>query len=748
MRLSIALALFACVGCGSKAASHKDMGGVGGNGPTCGDGVVDPSEQCDDGMNNGTPNDPCTAFCNWRCSADATCDDKNPCNGAETCTNHVCAPGTAPADGTSCGSGMLCHGGSCDAAKCGDGIVTPPEECDDGNNVNGDGCDNNCKFSCVTSDPTRNCTPADSCQGQGKCSDATHVCSAGTPLPDNTMCMTGHDYCKSGMCTVPVCGNGVVEPGEMCDDGGLNGTKNDPCNAMCGFACSNPLTDCGAAPKCEKFSCTTMHTCQAIADPTQNGNNCGTGLVCKNGACGGVNAVCGNGIIEAGEQCDFGAGNNGSNTGCDPVTCQFSCQSSTNCDDGNPCNGAETCDPVTVNGHAGQKCDPGTPPAKGTTCGTGKICLNNICNTSTCGDGFVDPNLGETCDPPNGTTCDGKCHIVKCGDGIRAPASPEQCDDGNTTNLDGCDDHCLFEQNQRANSLSMSWDTKVCATNALGKAIVDTIMARPMLLKALTSGIADGSITIAMKFLGLDDLKGTKTTAPFSLGFMHGSPVAGTGYNGASDLDWWYTVDMASLDGNRNPTDLLTGGAFNSSNLTTTPGTLNLVINLVGSVAKLTMYNSVITAVAAGPSANQPGIPLKSAGTTPPGHVGPENLDPTLASFPALTGGKLCGDISAGSLYTVDMPTALISNCIEKYTTANHLLDAIVNGCNAKVLGFNILVISKTQPDGSTDGQKYQLQVTGNTVTGCNVGGAFPACLDNAWYSSAFQFTTDRVIGK
>jgi len=29
---------------------------------------------------------------------------------------------------------------------CGDGILDPGEECDDGNNVNGDGCDENCRI--------------------------------------------------------------------------------------------------------------------------------------------------------------------------------------------------------------------------------------------------------------------------------------------------------------------------------------------------------------------------------------------------------------------------------------------------------------------------------------------------------------------------------------------------------------------------------------------------------------------------
>jgi hypothetical protein len=41
-----------------------------------------------------------------------------------------------------------------------------------------------------------------------------------------------------------------------------------------------------------------------------------------------------------------------------------------------------------------------------------------------------------------------------------------------------------------------------------------------------------------------------------------------------------------------------------------------------------------------------------------------------------------------------------------------------------------------------------KLTTTGNRVTGCTGGGGWPACKDVATYSSAFQFTADRVIAK
>jgi cysteine-rich repeat protein len=743
MRWTVVLALFACVGC--KASNKHPDAGVGGNGDdmglNCGNGVIDPGEDCDDGANNGTVGDRCNQFCNWTCIADAKCDDGNVCNGAETCVDHVCAAGTPPSDGTTCGSGMLCRGGTCVASRCGDGIVTTPEECDDGNVTNGDGCDNNCKFSCKSTDTTRNCTPADVCKGQGTCNDTTHICAPGTPLGDGTSCPGGaNNYCKAGTCTTPMCGNGVVEPGEQCDDGGLNGTLHDGCTTMCKFVCVNPVTDCGTAPVCEKWSCTTAHTCMAIADATQNGNACGTpNLICKDGACIAPTAVCGNGVVETGEDCDFGTGN-GPNTGCES-NCKFSCANAAACDDGNPCNGVETCDSVTVMSHMGQKCNPGTAPVDGTVCGTGKICLHMICNTSTCGDGFVDHGAGETCDPPNiPAGCDSHCHIIKCGDGQRQDT--EQCDDGNTTNLDGCDDHCKFEQDQRANSLVISYDTTVCNPNALGGAIIDTTTAQPSLQKTLSDGVKAGSINILIKLLGLDDLTGTHTTLPFRLGFLHATPTSTSGYDGTNDVDWWYASDLMSLDPMRNPTTQLMNGKFAAGTLTADKGTLTLTVNLGGSAATLTMYNANVTA-----RSDQAATTPKSSTGATPGHLASENLDPALQSFQVLSGGKLCGDVSAGSLAQVTMPMSLQGalTCTLGFGATNHLLDAIVGGC------YNILigpVIKGTQPDGSTDGNHYTFTMTGNKVTGCTGGAAWPTCLDKATYSSAFQFTTDRVICK
>lgn len=740
-RLGIALFVLLCA-CGDNAKLAGDAG-IDGSQFLCGNGIVDGTEQCDAGDANGTRGAGCTTLCTFECVIDVNCSDDDACNGEEVCADHKCTAGTALADGDSCGTGKLCRNGACTDSVCGDQFVTAPdEECDDGNSVDGDGCDN-CKFSCVSTDATRNCTPADACEGQGTCNDTTHVCAAGTPQADNTSCGT-NSYCQNGTCTPAMCGNSIVEPNEACDHGLLNGTANDGCKSDCQWACVNAATDCTtAAPACQKNTCTQAHTCAAVADTSKDNTSCGTNLICNNGACVAPTAVCGNGTVETGEQCDFGSGNNGPGTGCES-NCQFSCQSSPTdtCNNNDPCNGVESCGAVTVNGHAGKKCSSTAPLADGTMCGTGKICLSQSCLASTCGDGFTDAGTGETCDPPNGTTCDASCHAIICGDGVRA--GNEQCDDHNTANLDGCDSSCKFEQCHRVNTLSMPFNTDTyCTANALGGSIVGST-AQGQISSALTGGVNDGSITIELKAIGLDDLSGTSDPS-LTLGALTGSPVAGTGYNGASDVDWWYTTAATVIDAMRNPTTTLPA-SITAKTLSGGPADITITVSLGGSPAKLDMLAAKLQASIGGSSK-----PKTSTGSTP-GHLATEHLDPALTSFETATGGKLCGNVTAESLKNVPVPMALqgcgLLNCSKCYDADNSLLDVIVGGCTV----FGITQIKATQPDKARVAGTYRFTTdsTGH-VNGCtkdNVTTALQTCLQDAAYSAFLKFTTDRVIAK
>lgn len=69
----------------------------------------------------------------------------------------------------------------------------------------------------------------------------------------------------------------------------------------------------------------------------------------------------------------------------------------------------------------------------GTACGSSindpAICLDSWCRISICGDGFVDENLGETCEDGNGDTTDSciNCRKAFCGDGY-VQFGIESCD--------------------------------------------------------------------------------------------------------------------------------------------------------------------------------------------------------------------------------------------------------------------------------------------------------------------------------
>ena len=256
-------------GCGGDGAvTSTGAGGAGGAGgggdERCGNAVVDGNEACDDG--NSVSGDGCEADCAYTCdnkspdTGDAKCDDGNPCNGAETCSDdHVCAPGMNADDGSSCGAGKLCVSGDCLDDICGDGFVSPSEECDDANMVNGDGCDS-CKFSCASDDPARDCSGLDPCVAT-TCDDATHTC--GNPVSDGDVCAMA-SVCVNGACTAIVCGDGVIHPGEACDDG--NVVDGDGCQADCtlppaGSVCGNGVRE--AAEQCDDSNTKNLDGCDS-----------------------------------------------------------------------------------------------------------------------------------------------------------------------------------------------------------------------------------------------------------------------------------------------------------------------------------------------------------------------------------------------------------------------------------------------------------------------------------------------------
>jgi cysteine-rich repeat protein len=376
----------------------------------CGNGAAEGTEACDDG--NMVDGDGCDNDCTFSCEAAADCDDTNLCNGDETCgASHTCEAGTPPAAGTDCGGGMVCRAGACVAPACGNGTREGTEVCDDGNSTEGDGCDNDCTYSCTG---TGDCDDANACNGAETCNTTSHVCTNPPDLADGTSC-GGSMVCRAGACTTAACGNGIPEGTEQCDDGDM--TNGDGCDNDCTWSCT-AAADCTDGNACNGSETCTLatHVC-AAGTPPAAGTACdrdmnpGTRDICRMSMC--VASTCGDTYVDSGggEQCDDGNTTNGD--GCDN-DCTYSCEVAADCADTNTCNGSETCNTST------HRCAAGTPAANGTLCdadmmaGTRDICLMSSCVLTRCGDGYLDTGA----------------------------SPPEVCDDGNLVAGDGCEPTC------------------------------------------------------------------------------------------------------------------------------------------------------------------------------------------------------------------------------------------------------------------------------------------------------------------
>lgn len=746
-------------GQGGQGGASSSSSSSGNTGPACGNGVLEGKEECDDG--NLTSGDGCDNDCSFTCVAgDPTrdhCDDGNACNGVETCgADHACAPGEPLAEGADCGAGKICVGGNCVDGSCGDAIVTAPEECDDGNAAAGDGCEGTCKFTCLSTDPARNCASQNPCVGNGKCDDTTHVCAAGAPLTDGTACGSAQ-ICVGSACVAEQCGDGFLGAGEQCDFGVGANLTGSGCEPTCAFSCA---TNTGCS---DNNPCNGVETCAQVTGPNgtagkkcapgtplADGTACGGGKVCKAGVCTTPTAACGNGVIETGEACDLGA-QNGTGAGCSS-TCQLDCATDANCADGNACNGAETCVNATVNGQVVKKCQAGANLAKCAACAGGLCNGSGACVASTCGDGCVDAAKGETCDPPSGTTCSATCQSsAVCGNGVLEAG--EQCDDGNLYNLDGCDSACKYEVVTRMTSIAISGALAPASctptTNRLGRQSL-TGTGLSSINDSLKSGVDDGSTNVLTQILGLDDLTGVADSNGFSIGVLAGSldPAKGAWPNN-NPIDWWFLADRTTVSMGL-PTGLLTNGTLAARQFAAGPNDVNLALLLAGSPAILKMRSARVAGTLNGTPA--PNVPA------PP----PAQLAAGLTVFQTITATGaaqgLCGNITVESLAQIPAPESLSMGgstacgaCpgSKQYTycganqpvgaNCNSLLDVLVGGC--KVVACFVTAINAQQPDVSgTDGDIDTLTLgTGNKVPQNLVTGN-----DDA-YSAYLTFTANRA---
>ncbi len=417
----------------------------------CGNNQLDAGEQCDSAQLGGQDCvglgfDGGTLGCTSGCTHDTTGCTRFSCGDGQITTGETCdgtdlAGGTCASVGDFIGGTLLCSSTNClyDVSgcipiRCGDGVISTGEACDDNNAGSGDGCNILC-----------------SVETGWECSGEPSVCTR-------------------------LCGNNTVNTGEQCDGGQLDGTActdlgfdlgNLACNADCTFNTAD----------CSTFSCgdgmvTGIEDCDGA---NLNGSDCqsegafvGGALACT-GSCsydvtGCIPVRCGDGIVSPGEQCDDNGtvSGDGCNSACQvengwlctgaPSTCELSCGNG-NVDPGEDCDGtdlnAKTC---KTQGFAGGDLACSACSFDTTAC-LESICPNGIkegsegCDGSDfggkqCSDfGFVGGSLACTGTCTLDTT---SCVNAVCGNSAVEPG--EQCDDNNTTAGDGCSDTCQWEQ--------------------------------------------------------------------------------------------------------------------------------------------------------------------------------------------------------------------------------------------------------------------------------------------------------------
>jgi len=175
--------------------------------------------------------------------------------------------------------------------------------------------------------------------------DASEFCGRFEVFQKNTSTLVLASKGPSVACHV-VCGDGIREGAEACDDGNL--VSGDGCDANC------TPTGCGNGIKTHGEQCDDGN--QLLGDGCRP--NC-------------TKESCGDGILDPGEECDDG---NGANGDCCSSTCTFEASGSPCLDDGNECtddvcNGAGVCQHVNNSASCSDF----------NNCTVGDTCVNGTC---------------------------------------------------------------------------------------------------------------------------------------------------------------------------------------------------------------------------------------------------------------------------------------------------------------------------------------------------------------------------------
>jgi cysteine-rich repeat protein len=197
--------------------------------------------------------------------------------GADNASNFACADPAGPENNAPTAASLPA---TTPCPFCGDGVVSGPEICDDGNTVSGDGCSSQCiPEVCgdgIVEPGTEECDDGNTFSGDGcdgSCVCEPDICGDGA-LQCGESCDDGNtvecDGCGSDCQHVDCCGNGSVEPPEECDDG----------NTASGDGCTNCALENGPPDKAQQACVNELNKRGAGVSKAlgKNGTSCVKGI--------------------------------------------------------------------------------------------------------------------------------------------------------------------------------------------------------------------------------------------------------------------------------------------------------------------------------------------------------------------------------------------------------------------------------------------------------------------------------------
>lgn len=307
-----------------------------------------------------------------------------------TATGPVCTDTGNEPNGTTCGTNQVCNAGSCVACVAGDACGTQPDmpchlgvhDCSTGTQqcingaalANGTTCGTNMVCSGGVCSP---CTAGLACSGQpdplchagtSSCATGSSVCVNGTALANGTTCGS-NQVCNGGACTTCASGDAcTTQPDTLCHLG-VHDCSTGTQQCINGAAVPNG-TSCGSNMVCNGgvcTSCTAGQACTGQPDPLCHAGttSCATGTsVCVNGTALANGTVCGTNMV-----CNAGV--------CSACTAGLSCT-------GQP---DPLCHAGTTSCASGTSvCANGAALANGTACGSNQVCNAGACTTCASGD--------------------------------------------------------------------------------------------------------------------------------------------------------------------------------------------------------------------------------------------------------------------------------------------------------------------------------------------------------------------------